>query len=185
MQPHRFTRLAVAVRRLRHLFQRRRQRSDRRRLSGGRGADRGRRQGASRRRHRRARPPPRPRAARAGGDRAAGAGLARPGDIVVFLGAGTITQWAYALPANSRRSKETSIDDGETAARDPPRRLRGRRRLGRASRRQLAVNDDGADRHLGFDACTLTDHEDILGGDLAFETAVDANRAFKCELAFK
>jgi UDP-N-acetylmuramate--alanine ligase len=25
--------------------------------------------------------------------------LARPGDIVVFLGAGSITQWAYALPA--------------------------------------------------------------------------------------
>jgi UDP-N-acetylmuramate--alanine ligase len=24
--------------------------------------------------------------------------LARPGDIVVFLGAGNITQWAYALP---------------------------------------------------------------------------------------
>ena len=24
--------------------------------------------------------------------------LASPGDIVVFLGAGTITQWAYALP---------------------------------------------------------------------------------------
>jgi UDP-N-acetylmuramate--alanine ligase len=24
--------------------------------------------------------------------------LARPGDIVVFLGAGSITQWAYALP---------------------------------------------------------------------------------------
>ena len=24
--------------------------------------------------------------------------LAAPGDYVVFLGAGTITQWAYALP---------------------------------------------------------------------------------------
>jgi UDP-N-acetylmuramate--alanine ligase len=24
--------------------------------------------------------------------------LARPGDFVVFLGAGNITQWAYALP---------------------------------------------------------------------------------------
>ena len=24
--------------------------------------------------------------------------LARPGDYVVFLGAGSITQWAYALP---------------------------------------------------------------------------------------
>jgi UDP-N-acetylmuramate--alanine ligase len=24
--------------------------------------------------------------------------LARPGDYVVFLGAGNITQWAYALP---------------------------------------------------------------------------------------
>ena len=24
--------------------------------------------------------------------------LAQPGDIVVFLGAGNITQWAYALP---------------------------------------------------------------------------------------
>jgi UDP-N-acetylmuramate--alanine ligase len=26
------------------------------------------------------------------------AGLAKPGDYVVCLGAGTITQWAYALP---------------------------------------------------------------------------------------
>ena len=26
------------------------------------------------------------------------AGLARPGDYVICLGAGTITQWAYALP---------------------------------------------------------------------------------------
>jgi len=26
-------------------------------------------------------------------------GLARPGDFVVCLGAGSITQWAYALPA--------------------------------------------------------------------------------------
>ena len=25
-------------------------------------------------------------------------GLAKPGDFVVFLGAGNITQWAYALP---------------------------------------------------------------------------------------
>jgi len=25
--------------------------------------------------------------------------LARSGDIVVFLGAGSITQWAYALPS--------------------------------------------------------------------------------------
>ena len=24
--------------------------------------------------------------------------IAKPGDFVVFLGAGTITQWAYALP---------------------------------------------------------------------------------------
>jgi UDP-N-acetylmuramate--alanine ligase len=24
--------------------------------------------------------------------------LAKPGDFVVFLGAGNITQWAYALP---------------------------------------------------------------------------------------
>lgn len=26
------------------------------------------------------------------------AGLAKPGDFVICLGAGTITQWAYALP---------------------------------------------------------------------------------------
>ncbi len=26
------------------------------------------------------------------------AGLAKPGDYVICLGAGTITQWAYALP---------------------------------------------------------------------------------------
>ena len=26
------------------------------------------------------------------------AGIARPGDYVIFLGAGNITQWAYALP---------------------------------------------------------------------------------------
>ncbi len=49
----------LAVRRLRHLLQRRRQRARRRRLSGGRGADRGRRQGPSRRGDRRPRPPPR------------------------------------------------------------------------------------------------------------------------------
>ena len=29
---------------------------------------------------------------------ASSSGLAQPGDYVVFLGAGTITQWAYALP---------------------------------------------------------------------------------------
>ena len=28
--------------------------------------------------------------------------FAKPGDYVVFLGAGSITQWAYALPANWR-----------------------------------------------------------------------------------
>ena len=32
-------------------------------------------------------------------------GLAKPGDYVVCLGAGTITQWAYALPGElARRS---------------------------------------------------------------------------------
>ena len=38
---------------------------------------------------------------REGSDKLAGmvAELAGPGDYVVFLGAGNITQWAYALPA--------------------------------------------------------------------------------------
>ena len=31
--------------------------------------------------------------------------LARPGDFVVFLGAGNITQWAYALPAELSTSE--------------------------------------------------------------------------------
>jgi UDP-N-acetylmuramate--alanine ligase len=33
--------------------------------------------------------------------------LAKPGDMVVCLGAGSITQWAYALPAelDAQRSK--------------------------------------------------------------------------------
>ena len=32
-------------------------------------------------------------------------GVAQPGDFVVFLGAGNITQWAYALP------KELAAED--------------------------------------------------------------------------
>ena len=52
--------------------------------------------------------------------------IARPGDYVVFLGAGNITQWAYALPAqlaarcDDARSGETPLPF------PPPRRGRGR-----------------------------------------------------------
>ncbi len=45
------------------------------------------------------RPPPRAAARRARRHRRAScASIAKPGDYVVFLGAGTITNWAYALP---------------------------------------------------------------------------------------
>ena len=90
---------AIAVRRIRRLLQRRRHGHRRRRLSGRRGADRRRRQGR--------RWPPRStptatatRFALPSPDELAGIvrELAKPGDYVVCLGAGNITQWAYALP---------------------------------------------------------------------------------------
>jgi UDP-N-acetylmuramate--alanine ligase len=34
--------------------------------------------------------------------------LAKPGDFVVFLGAGNITQWAYALPRELAASDEAA-----------------------------------------------------------------------------
>jgi UDP-N-acetylmuramate--alanine ligase len=34
--------------------------------------------------------------------------LAKPGDYIVFLGAGNITQWAHALPG--QLAAETAID---------------------------------------------------------------------------
>ena len=54
--------------------------------------------------HPRRRPPRRPLYRGAAGDRPrSSVALAAPGDFVVFLGAGNITQWAYALPGNWRR----------------------------------------------------------------------------------
>ena len=38
-------------------------------------------------------------------------GLAKPGDYVVCLGAGNITQWAYALPGELRRWRLMSFPD--------------------------------------------------------------------------
>ena len=37
--------------------------------------------------------------------RASCSGIAKPGDYVVFLGAGTITNWAYALPGRTRGAR--------------------------------------------------------------------------------
>ena len=99
MQPHRYTRLAVAVRAVLHLLQRRRHGDRRACLSGRRGADRGRRPRRAGAGPARARPSPgRSRSTARRSSRASVKRLAQPGDIVVCLGAGNITQWAYALP---------------------------------------------------------------------------------------
>ena len=99
VQPHRYTRLHDAVRAVLHLLQRRRRGDRRAGLSGRRGADRGRRPRRAGRRPARARPSPG--ASRSTGRRsspASSSGSRKPGDYVVCLGAGIITQWAYALP---------------------------------------------------------------------------------------
>ena len=89
----------LAVRRFLHLLQRCRHGHRRPRLRGGRAADRG---------HRPRRPRRRPARRAATATRMAlerpedlagiVAARAKPGDYVVCLGAGNITQWAYALP---------------------------------------------------------------------------------------
>ena len=88
-----------AARRVRHLLLRRRCRDHRRRLCRGRSADR-RRQSRHAGRPRAARRPSRRGAAwRTGRSaRALVWQTARPGDVVVCLGAGNITAWAHALP---------------------------------------------------------------------------------------
>ena len=99
VQPHRYTRLANRVRGLLHLLQRCRHGARRRRLCRRRGADRGRQPRRAGRGLARARPSPR---AGAAGRRRARRRMvdssARPGDLVVCLGAGNITNWAHALP---------------------------------------------------------------------------------------
>ena len=104
VQPHRYTRLQSLFDSFARCF------NDADRLlsptlSRGRDADRRRRQAGARRRDQRARPSPRGRAASP--DKLAGivARIAKPGDYVVCLGAGNITQWAYALPGESPRSR--------------------------------------------------------------------------------
>ena len=91
---------AVAVRAVLDLLQRRRRGDRRRCLSGRRGADRGRRpRSAWSRRCARAAIARSIAARRAGASSPASSkGIAKPGDYVVCLGAGNITQWAYALP---------------------------------------------------------------------------------------
>ena len=99
VQPHRYTPARIAVRAVLDLLQRRRHR-DRRRMS-------------MRRARRRSRAPTAIRWCRACARTGIGRSsrstapqdlarmvtrLAQPGDIVVCLGAGNITQWAYALP---------------------------------------------------------------------------------------
>ena len=90
----------VAVRRIRHLLQRRRRRHRRRRLSGRRGADRRRRRATTlaaainAHGHRHALGPALAREARAADPHARSARRLSSS----CLGAGTITQWAYALP---------------------------------------------------------------------------------------
>ena len=89
---------AIAVRAVLDLLQRRRRGDRRRGLSGGRGADRGHRPRSSGRGVARARPPPGDPAAGPAGSSPASSRISRgKGDYVVCLGAGNITQWAYAL----------------------------------------------------------------------------------------
>ena len=99
VQPHRYTPPAVAVRGILHLLQRRRRGHRRRSLSGRRGADPRHRPRPLRAWPARPRPP---RGHAAAGFRGAGrrhqGARPRSGDYVVCLGAGNITQWAYALP---------------------------------------------------------------------------------------
>ena len=99
VQPHRYTRLASLFEQFSHLLQRRRHGDRRARLSGRRGADRGRRSRRAGAGPARARPSPGDPARRpAATSPRIVKRLAQPGDIVVCLGAGNITQWAYALP---------------------------------------------------------------------------------------
>jgi len=100
VQPHRYTRVAAFVRAVLHLLQRCRRCDRCAGLIRRRSADR-------RRRPRRVgagpcapRAPAGHRTRRSRKLAALVAGLAQPGDYVVCLGAGSITQWAYALPGD-------------------------------------------------------------------------------------
>ena len=98
VQPHRYTRLHRLFEQFSHLLQRRRRGDRGAGLSGRRSADPRRRPRRAGGGPARARPPPGHPARRAGDARRHVKELAKPGDYVVCLGAGTITQWAYALP---------------------------------------------------------------------------------------
>ena len=103
-QPHRFTRLRDLFDEFCRLLQRCRHGDRRAGLCGRRSADRRRQFGSA------GGADPRPAAiatpATSRGrrrSRRSSREMAKPGDFVVFLGAGTITQWAYALPKRTRR----------------------------------------------------------------------------------
>ena len=100
VQPHRYTRLAALFESFCSCFNDADTVIVAHGLSGRRGADRGRRPRFAGAGPARPRPPPGDTARRAGRHRRAWcAASPAPGDMVVFLGAGSITQWAYALPA--------------------------------------------------------------------------------------
>src|SRR5262245_51485111 len=48
-----------------------------------------------------------------------------------------------------------------------------------------ALNDHLADIDLRLDLRTFTDHERVIGKDLAFEATIDPDRAFERKLAFE
>ena len=111
VQPHRYTRLAMLFDGVLHLLQRRRHRLVADVYAAGEAPIAGVNRDALVDGLARARPSQRRAAARAGASGRDGLAIARPGDFVVCLGAGNITQWAAALPqdlselqsANSRR----------------------------------------------------------------------------------
>ena len=106
----------------------------------GEDADRGRQLGGAGRAHPRRRPSRRALHRRAGGDRAGWcASLRSRGDFVVFLGAGNITQWAYALPKELGGEAGMSAADALLAS--------ARRPAGRPARPHHARRRDGED-HL-------------------------------------
>ena len=103
VQPHRYTRLVGAVRGVLHRVQRCRLRARRSGLCRRRGADRGGRPRCPGRGRAPPRPPRRARRSTAPSScRTWSREIAQPGDLVVCLGAGNITAWANALPAQLR-----------------------------------------------------------------------------------
>ena len=87
--------------------------------------------------------------------------LAKPGDYVIFLGAGNITQWAYALPKELRCADEASVHD---RGRSTP--GQARRQAGRLARPHDARCRDGQDdlvprRRAGGGPVPAADEEDL------------------------